>query len=167
MEIAIISDTHNYLDNKIWNYLNGVDEVWHAGDVGTESILDQLEKVAPLRGVYGNIDGEDVRKRLPEFTLFTLEGVKVGMVHIGGKPYRYPAKVKAWLEAHKPDIYICGHSHILRAERDKKLNLLYLNPGAVGKHGFHKTKTFMLLTLANGKPQNLRVVELGPRGKSD
>lgn len=165
MEIAIISDTHSYLDNKIWKYLERVDEIWHAGDVGKEDVLDQLKQVAPVFGVYGNIDGTEIRTRLPEFCEIQRHNVKIGMVHIGGKPNSYPARVKAWLDVYKPDLYISGHSHILKVERDKRRNMLCLNPGACGVHGFHQVKTFLLLTITEKGPSNLRVVELGPRAK--
>lgn len=165
MEIAIISDTHSYLDNKIWKYLEAVDEVWHAGDVGKVEVIDSIKKIKPLFGVYGNIDDHIVRKVLPEYLVLERQGLKIAMTHIGGKPYAYPAKVASWLDEVKPDIYICGHSHILRVERDKKRNFLFMNPGACGVHGFHKVKTLLLLSIENGKPGNLRIVELGPRAK--
>lgn len=166
MEIAIISDTHGYLDNKIWKHLNAVDEIWHAGDVGNPSVIDDLEKLKkPIRGVYGNIDGTEVRKRFPETQLFECEDLTVGMMHIAGYPGTYNKYASSWLNQNKPDLFICGHSHILKVQRDLKRGHLHLNPGACGKHGFHKIKTLLLLEIKEGKPQNLRVVELGPRAE--
>ncbi|TXC81320.1 metallophosphoesterase family protein [Luteibaculum oceani] len=166
MQIAIISDTHSYLDNKIWKYLNEVDEIWHAGDVGAKTVIDQLEKLGkPLRGVYGNIDNHEIRKIFPEFQYFDIQGLRIGMTHIAGNPGRYPSKIKDWFKQHPCDLFICGHSHILKVTRDKEFGHLHMNPGAAGRHGFHQTKTILLLDINNGKPENLRVVELGPRAK--
>ncbi|MGB0167018.1 MAG: metallophosphoesterase family protein [Luteibaculum sp.] len=166
MEIALISDTHSHLDNKIWKYLEAVDEIWHGGDVGTISTLEKLEKIKPVYGVYGNIDDHQIRKVLPEFLVLERLGWKFALTHIGGKPYVYPARVSHWLDQVKPHVYICGHSHILRVERDKKRGFLYLNPGAAGNHGFHKIKTLLLFSIDPEMGiKNLRVVELGRRGE--
>lgn len=165
MRIAIISDTHSYLDNKIWKYLEEVDEIWHAGDVGKVEVLDELSKKKPVYGVYGNIDDHVVRKELPEFTVLEREGLRIALTHIAGKFEVYHRRVAEWLREEKPDILVCGHSHILKAMYDKKFNLLHLNPGACGIHGFHQKKTFLMLEIAAGKINSLNVVELGPRAK--
>lgn len=165
LKIGLLSDTHGYLDERIKHHLKDCDEIWHAGDWGHINVSDDLAKIAKLRGVYGNIDGQTIRLSYPENLFFTCEGMKIFITHIGGQPGKYPQNVRAELLIHKPDIYICGHSHILKVERDPKLNLLYLNPGAAGKHGFHKIRTMLLFEINQSKIENLRVVELGPRAK--
>jgi uncharacterized protein len=163
MRICLLSDTHSHLDPKVFKYFDGCDEIWHAGDIGNAEVSDALKKLKPLRAVYGNIDGGILRKEFPEDLIFTLEGVKVYMTHIGGKPYVYPARIKVIIETEKPKIFICGHSHILRVEYDKKFNVLYLNPGAAGVHGFHKVKTLLRFDLQAGEIKNMEAIELGPR----
>lgn len=166
MRIALLSDTHNHLPPGIFKYFDDCHEIWHAGDVGTVSILDELKKHKPVRAVYGNIDGADVRKVCPENLVFNCEGVIVYMTHIGGYPGRYAPKVRERIERSKPGLFICGHSHILKVMPDKKYNLLHINPGAAGFHGFHKVKTFVKFTIAFGKISDLQVIELGPRTAS-
>lgn len=163
-KIALISDSHSYLDHKTLSYLQNVDEIWHAGDVGDVSLLDELPEGKTLRGVFGNIDDQKVQSVFPEWLDFEVEGVKVLMTHIGGKPPRYAKGVIEKIKEFQPQVFICGHSHICKAEFDKALNCLYLNPGAIGQQGFHHMRTMMLFELDQGKIQNLRVVELGKRG---
>lgn len=165
MEIALLSDNHSYYDDELLPHLEGVDEIWHAGDIGSFESLTKLKEVAPLVAVYGNIDDKDMRAEYPLNQLFEREGVKVFMTHIGGYPGRYYARVRKILEAERPKIYICGHSHICKVMKDPKLDLIHLNPGAYGNHGFHKFRTFLKFELKDGKLTNLRVVELGVRGK--
>ncbi|HET6243667.1 MAG: metallophosphoesterase family protein [Bacteroidetes bacterium] len=161
-KIALISDTHNYLDPSIFKHLEQVDEIWHAGDVGTIDIIERLKKIKTLRAVYGNIDGQDVRKECPLIQRFFCEQVDVLITHIGGYPGRYNPDIKLLLEKNTPDLFICGHSHILKVINDKQLNLLHMNPGACGIHGFHQIKTLLLFNIEGKKIKDLRVVELGP-----
>jgi putative phosphoesterase len=164
LKIGLISDSHSYFDHKSSSYLQDVDEIWHAGDVGDPAMLDLLPKGIPLRGVYGNIDDTAVRERFPEWLEFELEGVKVLMTHIGGRPPRYAKGVKERIRSSRPQLFICGHSHVCCVEVDPSLNCLYMNPGAVGQQGFHQMRTLLLFDLTEGKIANLRVVELGRRG---
>lgn len=163
-KIALISDSHSYIDHKTLSYLQQVDEIWHAGDVGDISVLDQIPPGKVLRGVFGNIDDQKIQSVFPEWMSFELEEVRVLMTHIGGKPPRYAKGVKEKIKEFSAQVFICGHSHICKAEFDKTLNCLYLNPGAIGQQGFHQMRTMMLFDLDQGKIQNLRVVELGRRG---
>ena len=142
------------------------DEVWHAGDIGTAEVTDKLKSIKPLRAVYGNIDGGVLRVEYKETLYFTVDGLSILMTHIGGAPGRYPANVKAMINELKPGVFICGHSHILRVAYDKPYNLLHLNPGACGVHGFHQVRTMLRFTIESGKPGNMEVIELGPRARS-
>ncbi len=160
-KILLLSDTHGFLDHRVLGYAAKVDEIWHAGDIGDFSVTDALAHIKPLRAVYGNIDNAAIRQQFAETLFFELEGVNVLMTHIGGKPYKYAKGVAAYIEQYKPDVFICGHSHILRIEYDKKSNMLYINPGAAGKHGFHKKQTLVQFELHKGAIQNLVVIELG------
>jgi uncharacterized protein len=165
-KIALISDTHSHLPDTIWTYLDSVDEIWHAGDVGEVSIMEALLARKPVRGVYGNIDGQDIRHSYPLDCRFELEGLDIWITHIGGYPGRYSPRVRQILDAGAPDIFICGHSHILRVARDPKYaNMLTLNPGAVGTYGFHKIKTFLRFSLHQGKVSDMQAVELGARAR--
>jgi putative phosphoesterase len=163
--IGLISDTHNHLDPKVEKYFKDVDEIWHAGDIGELEITDQLSEIAPVRAVYGNIDGHKVRAEFPLHQKFTMEGVRVWMTHIGGKPYVYDYRIREDIKRTKPDLFICGHSHICKVQLDKRLQTLYMNPGAAGVHGFHKVKTILRFSLDQGKIKDLEVVELGPRAR--
>lgn len=163
--IGLISDTHGYLDEAVFEHFRDCDEIWHAGDVGDAAILEQLVAFKPLRAVSGNIDGQSVRSIAPEDQHFELEGVRVWITHIGGYPPRYNPTVKPQLKIETPDIFVCGHSHILRVMRDPALaNMLYLNPGAAGREGFHKMRTLLRFSLDNRKVKDMEVVELGLRG---
>lgn len=161
--IGLLSDTHSYLDPKVFDYFKDCDEIWHAGDVGDESLLDELEAFKPLRGVYGNIDDTSVRARLPLNNHFEVEGLSVFITHIGGYPGRYKPRVRKILDEAKPGLYICGHSHILKVMMDKKRGCLHMNPGACGKHGFHQVRTLLRFTVAAGRISDLEVIELGGR----
>lgn len=162
-KILLLSDTHGYLDEKIFKYLNSVDEVWHAGDIGAADVCRQLEKVKPLRAVHGNIDGQDVRIEYPENQIFLCEGVKVFITHIGGYPGKYNVEAKKIIEQEKPNLFICGHSHILKVMYDKQNDLLHLNPGAAGVHGFHVVKTVLRFAIEGSEIKNMEIIELGKR----
>jgi len=164
MEIALISDNHSYDGADLVEHLQGVDEIWHAGDIGSLASLEPLTVVAPLRAVYGNIDDTPVRNLYPLNLEWECEGVKVFMTHIGGYPGRYKARVAKLLKEKKPDLYICGHSHICKVMKDPQLDLLHMNPGAYGHHGFHKVRTMLKFEISEAKISNLRVIELGYRG---
>lgn len=164
VKVGLISDSHGFIDAKTLAHLEDVDEIWHAGDIGSDSVMDALPKGKKVRAVYGNIDGGDLRERYPEEQVFDVEGARVLMIHIGGKPPRYAAGVKRRLKEVKPTLFICGHSHICKVEYDDELCCLYMNPGAMGNHGFHQVKTILKFDLEAGQPKNLRVVELGKRG---
>lgn len=162
MKIGLISDTHNYLDPEVEKYFGGCDEIWHAGDFGTTQIAEELEKIAPVIGVYGNIDGQDIRKRYPLHQRFTKEGVDVWMTHIGGIPGRYCIPIRDEITSNPPDLFICGHSHILKIGRDQNLdNMLFMNPGAAGKHGFQVYRTVIRFEIDKGKIHNVEVINLG------
>ena len=166
MKIGLISDTHGYIDEKVKKYFADCDEIWHAGDFGNIEVSDKLRRLAPLRGVYGNIDGQDVRISHPEHQKFTIEGLKVWITHIGGYPGRYNPKIREDIYRLKPDLFICGHSHILKVMPDKKVkNLLHINPGAAGIVGIHKVKTIMTFEINAGKISEMKVIELGPRAQ--
>lgn len=165
MKIGLISDTHGYLDPKVFKYFEDCDEIWHAGDIGTLEVAEKLEQFKPMKAVWGNIDGKEIRIRYPEHQHFNCEGLKVWMTHIGGKPPRYSKGIIPVLKTEQPDIFICGHSHILRVMTDEKHNrLLYLNPGAAGVQGFHQIKTLLKFDIEKARISNMQVVELGKRG---
>ena len=158
-KILLLSDTHSYIDNNILKYVKQADEVWHAGDIGDLKVTDTIKALKPLRGVYGNIDGTKVRLEFPEHNRFMCEDVDVWITHIGGYPPKYNAKIINEIKENPPRLFICGHSHILKVIPDKKLNLIHMNPGAVGKHGFHKVRTMLRFTIDEKKIDNLEVIE--------
>ena len=159
--IGILSDTHAWWDDRYVTYFSGCDEIWHAGDIGSEEVLDRLEGIAPVvRAVYGNIDGAALRRRLKEVECFTTEGVKVLMTHIGGYPGRYAPGVKATLLAEQPQLFVSGHSNILKVVNDKYMHLLHINPGAAGRQGWQTVPTIVLITLDSGTIAGCEVVEL-------
>lgn len=163
--IGLISDTHGFLDERVFEHFKDCDEIWHAGDVGAIEIINQLQSFKPVRFVFGNIDSKEIQWQLPEHQFFTQEGFDIWMTHIGGAPPNYNPAIRKKLKEKIPDIFVCGHSHILRVIRDEKMNnMLYLNPGAAGNEGFHKVKTLLKFSLDNRKISNLGVVELGKRG---
>lgn len=161
--IVLLSDTHGHFDEKMIKYFEDVDEIWHAGDIGKLEVMDELSKYALVRGVYGNIDGDMIRREFKEKIRFAIEGFDVLITHIGGKPYVYTKNIITELNINPPQIFICGHSHILRVEFDKKRNFLYMNPGAAGVHGFHKVRTMLRFTLDKGEIKNMEAIELGKR----
>jgi putative phosphoesterase len=162
--ICLLSDTHGVLDPAILPLLAYCDEVWHAGDIGDVSILRQLADTGKtLRAVYGNIDGREVRVETQEVLAWDVEQRKVLMVHIGGYPGKYPASVRRLIESHAPDIFVCGHSHILKVMYDDRYHMLALNPGACGKSGFHVVRTLLQFTIDGRDIRDMSVVELGTR----
>lgn len=164
-KIGLLSDTHSVLDPKIFDYFKDVDEVWHAGDIGNMEVIEKLEAFKPLKAVYGNIDGGVLRTSFPLDLRFECEGMDVWITHIGGYPGRYNKRVRAIMASDPPDLFICGHSHILKVMPDKKHDLLHINPGACGVHGFHKVKTIIRFSIDAGAVTGLEVVELGFRGR--
>ena len=164
-KIALISDNHGYVGEDVLSHLDGKDEIWHAGDIGDlASIEEIIKKTKVFRAVYGNIDELETRDKYPLNEVFEVEGLKVLMTHIGGYPGRYKTRVKSLIKEHQPGLYICGHSHILKVVRDTENDLIHMNPGAYGHHGFHKMRTMLTFSIDNGKIGNLNVVELGMRG---
>jgi len=162
--IGLISDTHGYLDPKVYEYFEYCDQIWHAGDFGPIEVSRELSDFKPLRGVYGNIDDAKIRELHPKDDRFECEGVDVWMTHIGGYPGKYERGVGKKIKENPPDLFICGHSHILRVMRDPKLNkMLHFNPGAAGRHGFHVMRTMLRFEIDAGKVGKLQAVELGPR----
>lgn len=162
-KIGLLSDTHGYLDEAVFNYFEDCDEIWHAGDFGNLELADRLAAFKPLKGVYGNIDGPDLRRVYPETLRFKCEEVDVWMTHIGGYPDRYSPKVKAEIYLNPPKIFIAGHSHILKVIYDKKIGTLHLNPGAAGKQGWHKTRSLLRFRISEEKIHALEIIELGSR----
>lgn len=158
--IGLISDTHGYLDDAVFKHFENCDEIWHAGDFGNIELADQLAAFKPLRGVYGNIDGTDVRQVYPEHLRFMCEKVDVWMTHIGGYPDRYAPDVRREIYTKPPGLFISGHSHILKVIFDKKIKCLHLNPGAAGKQGWHKVRTLIRFSITDEKIHTLDVIEL-------
>ena len=158
-KILLLSDTHSYIDANIIKYVKQADEVWHVGDIGDLKVTDAIKKLKPLRAVYGNIDNAEARSEFPEHNRCMCENIDVWMTHIGGYPPRYNNRVREQLKANPPDIFISGHSHILKVMPDKKLDLLHINPGAIGTHGFHKARTMVRFEIDGKKIQNLEVIE--------
>ncbi|MFN6944354.1 MAG: metallophosphoesterase family protein [Cytophagaceae bacterium] len=162
--IGLISDTHSYLDERVFHYFSDCDEIWHAGDFGTAEISDKLAAFKPLKGVYGNIDGNDIRIIYPKNLLFIIEGLKIFITHIGGYPGKYAPDARQVIVSEKPDIFVCGHSHILKVITDtKNHNMLCINPGAAGIHGFHKVRTLIKFDIESKKISNMKAIELGKR----
>lgn len=163
VKIGLLSDTHGFLDPKISEYFKDCDEIWHAGDIGSVELSDQLSSFRKMRGVFGNIDGQDIRIIHPAEQKFTVAGLKVYMIHIGGYPGNYSPGIISKIKNEKPGLFICGHSHILKVIPDKTNNLLHMNPGAAGKHGFHIKRTILRFEIDSGKIQKLEAIELGLR----
>ena len=162
-KILLLSDTHSYIDDQILKHANWADEVWHAGDIGNIEVTDKLKTIKPVRAVYGNIDNSEIRSEFPLDNRFEVEGVSIWMTHIGGYPKRYDSRIKNKLHTNPPNLFISGHSHILKVMHDKELDLLHMNPGAAGKHGFHQIRTMLRFELDLGTIKNLEVIELGNR----
>ena len=163
-KILLLSDTHSYIDDQILKYVKEADEVWHAGDIGLIHVADTIKKLKPFRAVYGNIDDKTVRSEYPLDLKFTIEGIAVWITHIGGYPNKYNFRILDEIKKNPPKLFISGHSHILKVQYDQKLNLLHMNPGAVGKHGFHKVRTMLRFEIENKEIKNLEVIELETRG---
>jgi len=159
-KILLLSDTHSHIDERILHYAGEADEIWHAGDIGTTDISDELKKIKPLRAVYGNIDDAEIRKEFPLHQRFKCEGVDVWITHIGGYPGRYSPAIREQIKQDPPKLFISGHSHILKVMNDKNLRLLHMNPGAAGKQGFHKKRTMLRFKIDNENISDLEVIEL-------
>lgn len=158
--IGLISDTHNYLDEAVFRHFENCDEIWHSGDFGSAAIAEQLAAFKPLKGVYGNIDGQDIRSNYPEINSFCCEAVKVLMVHIGGYPNRYSPVAKKAITEQKPKLFISGHSHILKVMFDPKYKCLHMNPGAAGKQGWHQVKTLIRFAIDGADIKDCEVIEI-------
>jgi len=158
-KIGLISDTHGYYDDNIKDFFSDCDEIWHAGDIGTCEIIQKLSKIAKVRAVYGNIDGTDIRHTYKQHAKFKCEDMNVWITHIGGYPGRYDAKVKPEIFTNTPDIFISGHSHILKVIYDKKINCLHLNPGAYGKSGIHNVRTALKFDINKKEVINMQIFE--------
>ena len=163
--IGLLSDTHGHWDARYARHFAECDEVWHAGDIGSLEVAERFEAFRPFRAVRGNIDGGDIRLRYHEQQRFTIEGVDVLIKHIGGYPGHYDPSIRSALRANPPTLFISGHSHILRVMHDPALNTLHINPGAAGIHGFHKVRTLVRFTIADGIISDLEVIELSPFGE--
>lgn len=163
--ILLLSDTHSHMDERILHFASGKDEIWHAGDFGNLEVIEALEKVAPLKGVYGNIDSAEIRLRFPEVLRFTCEEVEVLMIHIGGYPGKYSPLTRKELLKGAPKLFISGHSHILKAMPDSQTGLLHLNPGAAGKTGWHIKRTMMTFEIEGKEIKNLQIIELGAKSE--
>ena len=159
-KIGLLSDTHSFVDPAIFKHFKECDEIWHAGDIGAMDVMRQLQDFKPLRAVYGNIDDHKIRLSYPENLIFECEGVKVLITHIAGYPGKYNPRVRALIEEHKPKLFICGHSHILKVMPDKRYGLLHMNPGAIGNHGFHQVKTMLRFTIDGTQIKELDVIEV-------
>ncbi|WP_294283013.1 metallophosphoesterase family protein [uncultured Chryseobacterium sp.] len=162
-KILLLSDSHSYIDDRILEYAGQADEIWHGGDFGSMEVIEQLEKIKPLKGVYGNIDNAKIRSEFPEVNRFTCEEVEVLMIHIGGYPGKYTPLAKQEIAEKAPKLFISGHSHILKVMFDQKNNLLHLNPGACGKQGWHKMRTIMRFVIDGAEIKDLEVIELGTK----
>ena len=161
--IGLLSDTHSYLDPAIFKHFKECDEIWHAGDIGAIEVFDRLKEFKPLRAVYGNIDAAIIRRVCPLHQRFMCEEVDVWITHIGGYPKRYAPSIREAIKINPPQLFISGHSHILKVMHDKELGLLHMNPAAVGKHGFHQIKTMLRFTIDGKKIKDLEVIDLGKR----
>ena len=160
MKIGLLSDTHSIIDKRILKFFKNCDEIWHAGDIGTIKTLESLEKFKKIRAVYGNIDNHQIRKEVNEFLLLKYEKLVILIIHIAGKPPKYNKITYNLIKKHKPNILICGHSHILKIHRDKENDILIINPGASGNLGFHKFKTAIRFNIINSNIKNLEIIEL-------
>lgn len=158
--IGLISDTHSYLDDAVFKHFDKCDEIWHAGDIGNLELADKLAAFKPFKAVYGNIDGGDIRRIYPENLRFKCEDVDVWITHIGGYPGKYSPAIRNEIYNNPPQLFICGHSHILKVMYDKQINCLHLNPGAAGKQGWHKVRTLMRFNIDGDKVKDMQVIEL-------
>lgn len=163
MKIGLLSDTHSYFPEEVFKYFEEVDEIWHAGDIGNLAVTDKLKAFKPLRAVYGNIDDHTARNEFKETEIFEINGFRILLTHIAGRPGRYQREIDKLILETKPNLVVCGHSHTLLVQFDKRLNTLWMNPGACGTHGFHKVRTFLRFEINNGKIEKLEAIELGSR----
>lgn len=163
VKVGLLSDTHAYWDDKYATYFKDCDEIWHAGDIGSDDLVTKLSALKPLRAVYGNIDGQSIRLQFPKIAHFQVEDVHVMMTHIGGYPGRYNPGIRKELYDTRPTLFIAGHSHILKVMFDKHLNCLHMNPGAAGKSGFHQVRTLLRFVIDGKNIKDLEVIELGNR----
>ncbi|PCJ86989.1 MAG: YfcE family phosphodiesterase [Flavobacteriales bacterium] len=161
--IGLISDTHCHFDSNVYKHFEHCDEIWHAGDIGTIEVADKLAEFKPLKAVYGNIDGQDVRKVWPKNQRFFCEKVDVWITHIGGYPGKYWPEIRQVMKINPPKLFICGHSHILKVMYDEKYGLLHMNPGAAGITGVHKVKTLLRFSIDGKEIKDLQVIEIGLR----
>ena len=161
--IGILSDTHGYWDDRYLKHFESCDEIWHAGDIGSMEVAEKLAAFRPLRAVHGNIDSGDVRRIYPAIDRFTIEGTDILLKHIGGYPGKYDASIRQHLFVRPPRLFVCGHSHILKVQYDKTLNMLHINPGAAGIYGFHKVRTLVRFAIDHGEFKNLEVSELAEK----
>jgi len=159
-KILLLSDTHSFIDEKILKYVRLADEVWHAGDIGDLTVTDEIKKIKPLRAVYGNIDNDKARMEFPLNNRFFCEGVDVLITHIGGYPGKYNQAIREELKNNPPKLFICGHSHILKVQFDKTLNLLHMNPGAAGISGFHQVRTMLRFEIDGDQIKALEIIEM-------
>ena len=162
-KIGLISDTHSYLDHQVFDFFKNVDEIWHAGDFGNPAVSEQLSEFKPLRGVYGNIDGREIRTQHPLDNRFNCEGLDVWMTHIGGYPKRYDKRVWQILQNNPPGLFICGHSHIVKVMLDTDYDMLVFNPGAAGKVGWQKERTVLRFSIETSKVKDMELIKLGKR----
>ena len=167
VRIGLISDTHSFLDSTVIDHFKDRDEIWHAGDIGELSLIQELEKYKPVRAVFGNIDNLEITTRYPEDLWLDVEGFSILITHIAGSPPNYNPRIKKLFKTKTPDILICGHSHILKIIRDKERNIVFINPGAAGQQGFHHMRTIMRFTLDHKEIREMNVIELGKRGRLD
>ncbi len=158
-----MADTHGRLDPQVLECFSACDEIWHAGDIGTPDVLYDLRQAKPLRAVYGNVDGPDLRSELPEDLAWECDGLRVYMIHIGGYPGKYDPKARREIQRRRPGLFICGHSHILKVMRDPALGLMHMNPGACGFQGWHKVRTILRFTIEQGAIRAAEAIELTPR----
>jgi putative phosphoesterase len=163
IKILLLSDTHSHIDDTILKYVQQADEVWHAGDIGSLVVTDTIKSIKPLRAVFGNIDDDKARMEFPLNNRFMCEGVDVWITHIGGYPGKYNQAIREELRTNPPKLFICGHSHILKVQFDKSLNLLHMNPGAAGISGFHQIRTMLRFEIEGDKISNLEVIEIGKK----
>jgi len=160
-KILLLSDTHSYIDDRIIHFAEQADEIWHAGDIGSIEISDKLKATGkPFIAVYGNIDNTEIRKEFPLNQRWMCEGVDVWITHIGGYPKKYSPAVRDEIRQNPPKLFICGHSHILKVMMDKDLGLLHMNPGAAGKHGWHKQRTMLRFVIDGENIKDLEVIKL-------
>ncbi|VAW10112.1 FIG00648984: hypothetical protein [hydrothermal vent metagenome] len=161
--VLLLSDTHSHIDDAILKYVKQADEVWHAGDIGQLAVTDALARLKPVRAVYGNIDDHSIQKEFPLNNRFMCEDVDVLITHIGGYPPKYNSRTRKEIIENPPKLFICGHSHILKVMRDKKLDVLHMNPGACGKYGFHKVRTMLRFVIDGKDIKDLEIIEMGKR----